>query len=334
MATGPPSAFEGVAIVRWRLVFYVLAAAVLAVGVGMFVLTNIVFMFLGAVAILMDLSRARSMRREVPASIGVRDNHLLVGGDSIGPVSAVSSAFVVPGQGETRTLRLLRRRRPALELRVRDQEHAVALMRALGLGPTQWAATYHLPSQPGDYWKTWLTMVAAILATGLACWLLRSGAKVAMLVGNLLAISLVAAPLSTIVSAPRLLIGTDGISLAWMRRTRFVPYREIVGVDAEVRPGGTLTGPQWWITIALTTGATLRFTVRPETGRDEDAYARSGLAPQLIAERIREAMVAATADVDAPAALLRCSGTPAARILALRALGREGRHELPVLSPW
>ena len=74
--------------------------------------------------------------------------------------------------------------------------------------------------------------------------------------------------------------------------------------------------------IALTTGEILVLEV----------FRRQHTVDQIVA-RIQEAKAAAASGADADAALLHCSGTPAARIRALRALGRaEGDYRSTPVS--
>lgn len=203
----PQSEFEGVTIFRIRPILFVLVA-LLAAGLALFswwglhlaiqrgvLAANQVYLdakagrafpapafwfheFNGTnllyVAGLIACSLARPIKRAVPVSIGVRNDHLLIDGDSIGPVSNISSAsvgpmsnisssFVLPGDGEARIVRLERRQRSTIELRLRDGEHAAAFIRALCLGPTELAASYPLPPQRGD----WRAPIGMGLATGI-----------------------------------------------------------------------------------------------------------------------------------------------------------------------
>lgn len=319
MFTDPKSPFDGVAIVRFRPFFFVLATVSLAIMVwvwwsGAF-LNMWAWLWLPGFAL--GLSRRPWTKREVPVHIGVRDDHLLVDGASVAPLRAISSAFVGALPGKRRAVRLERRRRPAVELRVRDDAHAAALMRALGLGPTQWAASYALPPQRGDR-RAYLVLallvgIPCVVVSGL---LVAGGAQMlfgSSLLANLLApvcaVSLLVVPTSAFM--PRLLVGTDGVSLVLRGHTRFVRYDEIADVRVEERV----------FTITLTTNQTLLFK-GPFSASGPIAY--YGPDPEQIAERIREAKAAATSEGDAPqAALLRGFGPPAERIHALRAIGRK-----------
>ncbi len=329
MPTDAPSAFERVAIVRFSGLFFVLSGVLLASlaylgreqlrGAGIGLLLPMLF---SSVVTVSALVQAQWTRRRVPVSIGVRDDHLIVDGASICPLRAISSAYVVPAEGNARTVRLLRRLRPAIELRVRNEKHAVALMRALRLGPTQWAASYRLPFQSAERLLSGRRgLLVSLLAMGAVTWIASRGFEASLrigLVSTLLGFVSAAMPLG-----PLLLVGTDGISLASMGRTRFVPYREIADVTTALARRGWL-GSMWWrVGITLTTGEVVRFFVRPRSAGVGDALAQRGLDAQRIAESIREAKSAATSEADAPSALLRVSGTPSARLRALRALGRR-----------
>lgn len=352
MSTDPQSPFEGVAIVRLRPLFFVLTALYLAALASCFQpwwygVTPALYVNLVPLASLpFLLSRARWLRREVPAGIGVRDDHLLVDGNPVCPLRAITSVSVVAGDGEARTVSLERRWGRAVVLRVRDEDHVAALMRALGLGPTQWAASYALPPQRGDLRSplmlglvTGVFLLVRALAPPLlaSLWVSRipaanprclaaraicdENARAIAVSTHDLAVStftfkmwsimmvlwavVVGLIVATSAFKPRLLVGTDGISLTFKRRTRFVPYDEIANV--------TVVGSR--VMIALTTGEMLAFNAGSRSDSD---------APRRIVERIREAKAAASSDADVHALLLRCSGSPAARIHALRGFGREG----------
>jgi hypothetical protein len=325
MSTGAPSAFERVAIVRFNGLFFALSGVLLAasayfgwqcVGAGHSPMLCLQMLFLSAMIFVM-LVQARWTRRRVPVSVGVGDDHLLVDGASVCPLRAISSVYVVPADGKARTVRLLRRLRPAIELWVRNEEHAVALMRALRVGPTQWAASYRLPYQGG-----WRGFPISVLTVGAMMWIATRAGDASLLLGPVsffLGIVMAAIPVG-----PLLMVGTDGISLASMGRTRFVPYGDIADVKAAMVSRSRRTVIKWWrIRIMLTTGEVVRFFVRPGRVGVGDTYAQRGLDAQRIAESIWEARSAAISEADAPSALLRASGTAPARIRALRALGRQ-----------
>ena len=251
----PTSPFEGVSILRVRPRFFALAALILAVPpclfgrfpawwawqdwwgwqdpMGPILCLGLCFMALLGV---LGLFFARWMRRAVPARVEVREDHLLVDGASVLPLRDISSALVLPGGGSGPLLRLERSRRPAIELRVRDDGHAAALMRALGLGPTQWAACYRLPPQDAGWlwgflaivllWGVFLGGVLWLFGDAIGKWVQMVVPMSSPCFGISVAIFLAA-------FQPRLLVGADGISLVHMRRARFVSYDEIA--DVKVR---------------------------------------------------------------------------------------------------
>lgn len=355
MSTDQRSPFEGVAIVRRRPLFFVLMALYLAAllfGASWPVLMPTLYVSLVPLASLpFLLLRKQWMRREVPVNVGVSDDHLLVDGNPVCPLRAITSVSVVAGEGEVRTVRLERRWGRAVVLRVRDEDHVAALLRALGLGSTQWAASYALPPQRGDRrLPLMLGLVTGVfllvralalpLLASLGIWSIPAADARCLTslaacddIARTLAISndiardlavstftfkmssimvalwavVVALSLATSAFKPRLLVGTDGISLTFKRRTRFVPYDEITNV--------TVVGRR--VMIVLTTGEMLAFDAG--SGSDSDG-------PRRIVERIREAKAAACSDADVHALLLHYSGSPAARIHALRAFGREGEE--------
>lgn len=186
MSTDPQPPFEGVAVVRLRPLYFVVAAAVLAALPGALItqqfqhlqeeidlaqrqalltpgtsvpswgpgLANLFLTLLGLLLIFLPLllmaSRWVLMKRAVPTSVGVRDDHLTIDGKAVAPLGAISSALVIPGDGDDRTVSLERSRGRTIELRVRGDDQAAALLRALGLGATQWAASYPLGYQSRD----------------------------------------------------------------------------------------------------------------------------------------------------------------------------------------
>lgn len=322
----PASAFRGVTVSRRHPLLLVLSAAILG-GSALLLVTGALAdwtqLSLTPIVLIVVLSRAPWMRRYVAVTVGVRDDNVLVDGVSIGPIRSITSAFIVPEDGIARTLRLVRRRRPAVELRVRDEDRAVALMRALGLGPTQWAASYALPAQRGDRRQPWVTGLASVSAFALfigAC--STHGAPSAVLFGGfLLALLGVVIIAATSAFTPRLSVGTDGISIIMKGRARFIAYGEMAKV--EIR----LLGRRWGIGVVLVNGETLGFDVRSSEDRiqgAEEEYDRRGLDPRQILARIEEARAAARRGAEVDPALLSSSGPPPDRIRALRALGRTG----------
>ncbi len=348
MPADPRSPFEGVAALRLRPRFFVIAALLVACGAQFcwymtdhalegvriaakaaargWELPNIggaspsvAFLFALAMAalfcsrVLSGLLGMRQMKREVPVRLGVREDHLLVDGTPAASLGALSSVLVVPGGGETRTVVLERRRRPALELRVRDDEHAAALVRALGLGPTQRAASYRLPAQPGS-WGRKMQIALEALVPALAVLgpfglhLLLGDAAYFPTDASYLSVLLVMTAIGVLYAAlmarrPRLVVGTDGVSLVSARRSRFVPYHALAGAR-EKRPDRLM--------VTLTNGELFSFVA---------------LDPQGIVARILEAKAAARSEADAETSLLRGSGSTAERIRALRVLGRDKEQD-------
>ena len=208
------------------------------ISTGSFDVVGVSWCLYAGIFLLLPMSRARWATRAVPARVEVRDDRLLVDGASVLPLRAVSSAFVLPGDGSGPILRLERRRRPAIELRVRDNGHAAALMRAMGLGPTQWAQCYQLPAPGPALWLWPAALLVALFAlvfpfeaellgklrylyitlpgmSGDACFLAVLLLQVAFVV--LVAVAGFRA------FRTRLVVGADGISLVRMRRARFLP---------------------------------------------------------------------------------------------------------------
>jgi hypothetical protein len=184
-----------------------------------------------------------------------------------------------------------------------------------------------LPSQRGDWRQGALDAVATVpifilfAVSWLPLWARMS------LVGVSVALVLISI---TRPFGPRLWVGADGISLVFRGRARFVPYDAIADVKVVVPREGQPYRDRA-IAIALTTGETLVFKVFPG---QSDIGIRSPDPEQIVA-RIEDAKAAAASGADADAALLRCSGTPGARIRALRALGRdtgEGAYRSASLS--
>lgn len=337
MSTEPESPFEGVAIVRLRPLYFVLMATILAglLGFGWWRvhllqegariaqelarlgpgtsappggpgLGTILLLLLGLPLVLLPtllaISRSSAMKRAVSGSVGVRDDHLTIDGKAVAPLGAISSALVIPADGDRLTVRLEGSGRRTVELRVRDDDQAAALLRALGLGPTQWAASYPLPFQSGDprrYLGPALFFLGMFFNSVLGFFLLDWPGIGTFLAGLCWGI---AGPITSALR-PRLRVGTDGISIIQAKRTRFVPHEEIAGVAG--RAGA--------LEITLATGERIELS----TSADQ---------VEQIAERIVEAKDALASEVDPHPTLLSRSGTPRERIGALRALGQERKE--------
>jgi hypothetical protein len=232
----------------------------------------------------------------------------------------IVGGFTVPG-GTGVTVRLrLRGARPDLELGMRSEAQAAALLCALGLGPKDRVASFRTMSlvHGRTWWAAALVVAACVLALGL-------GSVLERVVGGTATSSLMVAMLLmsgavTLVPA-RVEVGADGVLIRWLGRNRFVRHDEIdIAIATERRWGRSRRTA---VLLTLNTNEEIDIPVAPLTWDGGRAAA--------LAARIEEAMQAHRAGTAAPEALLhRGDRDHAAWVRALRSTVELATHRRAV----
>ena len=231
---------------------------------------------------------------------------------------AIRQGLVVPRDGRL-VVRLLRRRRPAVELMVSDAAQGRAVLRALGLDASQTVADFRTMSRIFAKSGGVFALVGGMMAAGA----MLGAATASRLAPGLLAPLFGACVLGVVVPMlwpTRVIVGADGIAMSWLGRKRFIRYADVVSVSTYASGFGTRQ--YVGAAVVLDSGEQIKIPVGQQRWNDGDA---AGLA-----ERIREAMETHRAGGwEADASILARRGRPAAEwVTALKAIGAGAAADL------
>jgi hypothetical protein len=249
-----------------------LAVAVLA-AILMLTLSVLpmIFSLLALVAVfLVHLSLERSPPLE-EGEVEVSEAGVRIDGDLV-PTSRIADAFWVPRLESGGAVRLLDEVGATIfEANVDDEADARAFIAALGRDVSRQRVAFEADTPLG------LAMRHRPFAALAALVALVAAVKVAGAIWTVVFAALAVNYLvMTIAPTARVVVGSDGVQVSWLRYRRFVPYADVAGIEP-IDHG---------VRFALRSGASREIRFRSSTDTDVEALVRRDA---LIA-RVREAM--------------------------------------------
>ena len=294
-----------------------LSLCMIAIGVITIVLGSrpLMTLLVGAAALLLELGlgflflNVFSQPRAITSRVRVQaDLSELRVGDGVIAREMIKHATLVATLGPPFVLVERRYRLPPLRIVVSDEAEGRRLLSAMGLDTTQSVVRFVLP-MAAPPWK--MGLVGHGLAGVWAGWFALC---VALLASRLLAGLLCLAPLFlNRLTLVRVDVGSDGVLIRSFLRRRFIPSRDIIGVDLCDPPEGEEAVKIFGLSICLRGGEQVKLAFgRLPRQRDQRAS---------LAQRIKDSMERQPGDAALAALLARGNRAVSDWVQALRSMG-------------
>lgn len=172
----------------------------------------------------------------------------------------IKSGIIIPAKGHCVVQLQRRGLRPAVELRVANEEEGQALLSRLGLAATQTVGRFRGMSRAHtSVWRTTATVLGTLISGGLVMGGMGALVGTAGVIPTMFVVMLV---LMTLLLAPTgIEVGADGVLIRWLGRKRFIGHDDIDGVSTKVTGFGN--NRRSTVQLRLSSGETVVLPIGP-----------------------------------------------------------------------